>query len=74
MNANTVPGETRSPFEPSGIRLGTAALTTRGFNEAATREVGELIIDIVRNYDDQAVITDVSERVDELTNEYTLYQ
>ncbi len=74
MNANTVPGETRSPFEPSGIRLGTAALTTRGFNEAATREVGELIIDIVRNYNDQAVITDVSERVDELTNEYTLYQ
>lgn len=74
MNANTVPGETRSPFEPSGIRLGTAALTTRGFNEAATREVGELIIDIVKNYDDQAVISDVSERVDELTNEYTLYQ
>ncbi|ERG98446.1 MAG: glycine/serine hydroxymethyltransferase [Haloquadratum sp. J07HQX50] len=74
MNANTVPGETRSPFEPSGIRLGTAALTTRGFNEAATREVGELIIDIVKNYDDQAIISDVSERVDELTNEYTLYQ
>ncbi|SDX84854.1 serine hydroxymethyltransferase [Halobellus clavatus] len=74
MNANTVPGETRSAFDPSGIRLGTPALTTRGFDEAATREVGELIVRVVDNYDDEAVVEDVSERVQELCEEFPLYE
>ncbi len=43
LNANTVPGETRSAFNPSGIRAGTPALTTRGFDEDACREVADLI-------------------------------
>jgi glycine hydroxymethyltransferase len=74
MNANTVPGETRSAFDPSGIRLGTPALTTRGFDEAATREVGELIVRVVDDYDDEAVVEDVSERVQELCEEFPLYE
>jgi glycine hydroxymethyltransferase len=73
LNANTVPGETRSAFNPSGIRAGTPGLTTRGFDEDACREVADLIARIVDDPDDEAVKTDVSDRVDELTDEYPLY-
>jgi len=74
MNANTVPGETRSAFNPSGIRLGTPALTTRGFTESACREVADLIMDIVDDPHDESVVADVAARVEELTDEYPLYE
>jgi len=74
LNANTVPGETRSAFNPSGIRAGTPGLTTRGFDEDDCREVADLIYEVVEAPDDDAVIADVSERVDELTDEYPLYE
>jgi glycine hydroxymethyltransferase len=73
LNANTVPGETRSAFNPSGIRAGTPALTTRGFDEAAIREVADLIARVVDNHDDETVRAEVSDRVDELTDEFPLY-
>jgi len=73
LNANTVPGETRSAFNPSGIRAGTPGLTTRGFDEAATREVADLIARVVDNHDDEAVKAEVAEEIDALTDEYTLY-
>jgi len=47
LNGNTVPGETRSPFNPSGIRAGTPALTTRGFDEDDCRTVGDLIARVI---------------------------
>ncbi|TQQ79094.1 serine hydroxymethyltransferase [Halonotius roseus] len=74
LNANTVPGETRSPFNPSGIRAGTPGLTTRGFDEAATEEVGELIYRVVDNHDDQSVIDEVGDRIDELCAAHPLYE
>jgi len=74
LNANTVPGETRSPFNPSGIRAGTPGLTTRGFDEDATAEVGELIYRVVDNHDDESVINDVSDRIDELCGAHPLYE
>jgi glycine hydroxymethyltransferase len=74
LNANTVPGESRSAFNPSGIRAGTPGLTTRGFDEDACREVADLIVRIVDDYDDTKVKSEVAERVDELTDEYTLYE
>ena len=74
LNANTVPGETRSAFNPSGIRAGTPALATRGFDEDACREVADLIYRVVENHDDESVKAEVSERVDELTDEFPLYE
>jgi len=74
MNANTVPGETRSAFNPSGIRLGTPALTTRGFTESACREVADLIMGVVDDPHDESVVADVAARVEELTDEYPLYE
>ena len=73
LNANTVPGETRSAFNPSGIRAGTPALTTRGFGEDACREVADLIARVVDDPADGDVQAEVSARVDELTDEYPLY-
>ncbi|SNR52726.1 serine hydroxymethyltransferase [Halorubrum vacuolatum] len=73
LNGNTVPGETRSPFDPSGIRAGTAGLTTRGFDGAAMEEVGDLIYRVVDNHDDEAVIEEVGERVLELCADHPLY-
>jgi glycine hydroxymethyltransferase len=73
LNANTVPGETRSAFNPSGIRAGTPALTTRGFDEGACREVADLIARVVDAPEDEAVRTDVATRVEELTDEFPLY-
>jgi len=74
LNANTVPGETRSPFNPSGIRAGTPGLTTRGLDEDATREVGELIYRVVDNHDDESVISEVGDRIDELCAAHPLYK
>jgi glycine hydroxymethyltransferase len=73
LNANTVPGETRSAFNPSGIRIGTPGITTRGFDEEATKEVADLIYRVVDNHDDNAVVEEVSDRVDEFTDEFSLY-
>ncbi len=74
LNANTVPGETRSPFDPSGIRAGTPGLTTRGFDENDIAEVGELIYEVVDNHDSDDVIYDVGERVKELCDANPLYE
>jgi glycine hydroxymethyltransferase len=74
LNANTVPGETRSPFDPSGIRAGTAALTTRGFGNSEIREVGEHIVRVVDNPDDEGVIGEVGDRVTELCAAHPLYE
>ena len=73
LNANTVPGETRSAFEPSGIRAGTPALTTRGFDEDACREVADLVARVVDAPHDDDVVADVAARVDALTDEHPLY-
>jgi glycine hydroxymethyltransferase len=74
LNANTVPGETRSPFNPSGIRAGTPALTTRGFTVSDCREVADLIADVVDAPEDDDVLAAVSDRVDELTDKHPLYE
>ena len=73
LNGNTVPGETRSPFDPSGIRAGTAALTTRGFGPDAMETVGDLIARVLDAPDDEGVREAVSARVDELCAAHPLY-
>jgi glycine hydroxymethyltransferase len=74
LNANTVPGETRSPFDPSGIRAGTAALTTRGFDADDMRTVGDLIARVLDAPDDEGVREDVRERVADLCAAHPLYE
>ncbi len=74
LNANTVPGETRSPFNPSGIRAGTPALTTRGFGEAEMVRVANIIADVVDAPNDEDVLAAASDEVDELTDAHPLYE
>lgn len=74
LNKNTVPGETRSPFNPSGIRAGTPGLTTRGFGESACREVGDIIASVIDAPEDDQVKAEAAEVVSALCEEYPLYQ
>jgi glycine hydroxymethyltransferase len=74
LNANTVPGETRSPFVASGIRAGTPALTTRGFEEADLRTVGDCIARVIDAPEDKAVKADVAETVAELCAAHPVYE
>ncbi|SEG75806.1 serine hydroxymethyltransferase [Halobellus limi] len=73
LNANTVPGETRSAFDPSGVRIGTPGVTTRGFTESTCREVADLIARVVEDPESEETRATVASRVDELTDEYPLY-
>jgi glycine hydroxymethyltransferase len=66
-NRNTIPGETRSPIQTSGIRLGTPAITTRGFGVAEVEKVAELIAETLKAPDDEQVRTRVENQVRELT-------
>jgi len=72
-NKNTVPFDPQSPFVTSGLRLGTAACTTRGFDEAAFREVADVIADRLLNPDDAAIEQRCRERVAVLCERFPLY-
>lgn len=73
VNKNSIPGEPRSPFVTSGIRVGSAAATTRGFTRDEFYEIGELIARTVFHADDAAVLDRVRARVCELLAAHPLY-
>ena len=73
VNKNTIPYEPGSPFNPSGIRLGTPAVTTRGFKESEMRVVGESIAKIIDNHSDKNVIKSVKRDILELCKDFPLY-
>ena len=73
VNKNTVPNETESPFVTSGIRLGTAALTTRGMKEDEMRLIGRVMADALSHPEDPAVIADCAARIEELCKQFPLY-
>lgn len=72
-NKNMIPDDPRSPLDPSGIRLGTPAVTTRGFKEEDMKIVGELITQIIKNPQDKNIKTEVKKKVKELTEKHPLY-
>lgn len=73
LNANMVPGDKRSAFDPSGVRLGTPAITTRGFKEDEARLVANLVADVVENINDERVIERVRGQVIELCTQFPLW-
>lgn len=72
VNKNTIPNETLSPFKTSGIRIGTPAITTRGFKEAESKEVAAMISKIIKNYGNQDVYEEVKVAVSKLTKQFPL--
>ena len=73
VNKNSIPGEPRSPFVTSGIRVGSAAGTTRGLDAGEFREIGQMIARVVFSPEDESVRVQVRSRVDELLAAHPLY-
>lgn len=67
VNKNMIPFDQRKPLDPSGIRIGTAALTTRGMREADMKNVGEWILEVLRNANNHDIISRVREEVRQFT-------
>jgi glycine hydroxymethyltransferase len=74
VNKNAIPFDVNPPLNPSGIRLGSPAVTTRGFREVEMREVGALIAETLEDVSSESVIAAVRQRVAALTARFPLYQ
>lgn len=72
-NKNTVPNDPQSPFVTSGIRLGTAAVTTRGFDEEAMDEIADIIAKAIENSDNKAVLDELKLKSKALCDRFPLY-
>ena len=73
VNKNTVPKETRSPFVTSGLRIGTPAITTRGFKNTEAETLANWICDILDNIQDEARIESIKQQVTELCGRFPVY-
>lgn len=74
VNKNTIPNETLSPFIASGIRIGTPAITSRGFKEEQCRKVADLISELLTAQNKQDAVQSVLGKVSALCNEFPIYQ
>jgi glycine hydroxymethyltransferase len=66
LNKNVIADDTRSPMDPSGIRLGTPAMTTRGFAEGECARVAECIVEVLRHKDDAAKLAAIKQEIEAL--------
>ena len=73
VNKNAIPNDPEKPFVTSGVRLGSPAMTTRGFKEAEAELTANLIADVLDNPRDEANIASVRERVTALTKRFPAY-
>ena len=74
VNKNSVPNDPRSPFVTSGLRIGTPAVTRRGFKEPEVKDLTNWICDVLENIDDEAVIARVKEQVKAICAQYPVYK
>ncbi|MBS3786026.1 MAG: serine hydroxymethyltransferase [Gammaproteobacteria bacterium] len=74
VNKNTVPNDPQSPFVTSGLRIGTPAITTRGFKEAESAALGHWICDVLDDIENPAVIAEVRDRVTEVCGRFPVYE
>lgn len=73
-NKNTIPFDTESPFVTSGIRVGTPAVTSRGFKEEEMKEIASIIAAVLKNPEDEATKKEAQQRVAALTEKFPLYE
>ena len=74
INKNMVPFDTKSPFVTSGMRVGTAAMTTRGMKELDMLRIVELIDEVLTNHDNEGKISEVKNQVNEWMKDFPLYK
>lgn len=72
LNKNSIADDTRQPFNPSGIRLGTPAITTRGLKEAESARVAELMIDALQNRTDEAKLNSIHQEIKDLCGKFPI--
>ena len=72
LNRNTVPGETRSPFQTSGLRIGTPAVTSRGMKENEMSEIANIISQVLANTEDTDAIADAQKKALALSDRFAL--
>jgi glycine hydroxymethyltransferase len=73
-NKNAIPNDPQKPMVTSGVRLGSPAMTTRGFREAEAEQTAHLIADVLEAPQDEAAITRVREQVSRLTRDFPVYR
>jgi len=73
VNRNVIPFDKRPPYNPSGIRLGSPAVTTRGFKEKESREVVRLILELIENINNQKVKNQIAKKVKKLAKQFPIY-
>lgn len=73
VNKNTIPFDTASPFITSGVRIGTPAVTTRGFKEEEMKEIASIIAKLLKNHEDEAILRESKDKVAALTSKFPLY-
>jgi len=73
VNRNAIPFDKRPPYNPSGIRLGSPAITTRGVKEKECREVVRLVVRLIKNINNQQIKSQIKKRIKEITKSFPVY-
>jgi glycine hydroxymethyltransferase len=73
VNKNMVPFDSRSPFQTSGLRVGTPAITTRGLKEEHMEPIVAMIDEVISNIEDEKVLESVRKRVNDMMKEFPLF-
>jgi len=73
LNKNSIPNDPESPFVTSGIRIGTPAITTRGFKEKQSEQVADLICDAIENKDNESKLSEIKNTVKRMCSKFPVY-
>ena len=74
VNRNAIPNDPRPPYNPSGIRLGSPAITTRGFKEKDAAIVAKLIAKLIKNFEDKRTKAEIKKEVQKLAKNFPIYK
>ena len=74
VNRNTIPFDQKSPFDPSGIRIGSPSITTRGMKEQESRKIVHLIVKLIKNFYNQEIKNNIKKEVKDLCEKFLIYE
>ena len=74
VNRNTIPNDAKPPYNPSGLRLGSPAITTRGLKEKEAVQVASLVIKLIKNINDKKIKTEIKKMVNYLAKKFPIYE
>ena len=74
VNRNTIPFDKKSPFDPSGLRIGSPSIVTRGMGEQEGRKIIQLIVKLIKNFNNQEVKDGIKKEVKEICEKFPIYE